>query len=516
MAQGIISGGHLVDYFYLAAGLIAATFVATCIYNVTFHPLAKIPGSKLAAMTGLYEFWFDVVRDGTYLWQIERMHEKYGPIIRINPREVHIRDSQYYNSIYTAGARKVNKDAATVGAFAVPTSVAATVDHHHHRARRGYLNPYFSKRSILGMEPMMHERLGKLIERLEDLRQKNEVVTLDSAFSALTADIITERFYGENFDYLDIPDFKVVVTEAFLGVSLIFHLARFIPGLVSTLKKMPIPVIRMILPPVADLLELQEEMKQKILRSLADDEKENKGVIVAAIGDPDIPAPERQIDRLLDEGTVIIFAGTETSSRALSVGMFHLLNDKTHLHNLREELKGLPFRPDNDYTMAELEVLPYLTGVVHEALRLSFGPVSRLPRVATHEALQYGDYAIPPGTPVAQSTYFVHTDSSVYPNPHSFDPDRWTRAAKEGVALNRYLVNFTKGGRQCIGVQMAFTELYLTFARLVKTFEMDLHETSMEDVQIHHVRIVGYPKKAKGTSNPRGEIMVKVTGRVDH
>jgi hypothetical protein len=36
----------------------------------------------------------------------------------------------------------------------------------------------------------------------------------------------------------------------------------------------------------------------------------------------------------------------------------------------------------------------------------------------------------------------------------------------------------------------------------------------MDDVKIHHVRIVGYPKKAKNTPNPRGEIMVKVTGNV--
>lgn len=56
-------------------------------------------------------------------------------------------------------------------------------------------------------------------------------------------------------------------------------------------------------------------------------------------------------------------------------------------------------------------------------------------------------------TPVSQSTYFVHTDPTVFPNPHSFDPDRWTRAAKENFALNKYLVNFTKGSRQCIGIQ---------------------------------------------------------------
>jgi cytochrome P450 len=213
------------------------------------------------------------------------------------------------------------------------------------------------------MEGMMHERIGKLVERLQASMESGQPVTLDSAFSALTADIITQRFYGEHFDYLSIPDYKMAVTEAFLGVSLIFHLARFIPGLVSTLKKMPIPVIRMILPPVAELLVLQDEIKNKILTSLEEaskEKEESKSVIVSALGDPTIPPPERAIDRLLDEGTVIIFAGTETSSRALSVGMFHLLSDKTKLQKLRDELKQLPFKPDNDYSMAQLEPLPYL------------------------------------------------------------------------------------------------------------------------------------------------------------
>lgn len=50
---------------------------------------------------------------------------------------------------------------------------------------------------------------------------------------------------------------------------------------------------------------------------------------------------------------------------------------------------------------------------------------------------------------------------------------------------------------------MAFVEMYLTIARLVRTFDMDLHETTVDDVKIHHVRIVGYPKKAKKTGCAR-------------
>ena len=58
--------------------LSALYFVTRCIYNAYFHPLRKIPGPRLAAMTPFYDFWYDVVKGGPYLWEIRRMHEIYG------------------------------------------------------------------------------------------------------------------------------------------------------------------------------------------------------------------------------------------------------------------------------------------------------------------------------------------------------------------------------------------------------------------------------------------------------
>lgn len=86
-----------------------------------------------------------------------------------------------------------------MGAFHVPASTAATVDHDLHRARRGYLNPYFSKRSMVGLVLVIHERVGKLCMRLEEAMHQGQVISLDGAFSALTADVITLRFYGQHF-----------------------------------------------------------------------------------------------------------------------------------------------------------------------------------------------------------------------------------------------------------------------------------------------------------------------------
>jgi hypothetical protein len=48
------------------------------IYRLQFHPLHKIPGPRLAAATHLVEFYYDVVKGGKYIWEVERMHEKYG------------------------------------------------------------------------------------------------------------------------------------------------------------------------------------------------------------------------------------------------------------------------------------------------------------------------------------------------------------------------------------------------------------------------------------------------------
>lgn len=57
------------------------------IYDLFLHPLRKFPGPKMAAVGSFYEFYYDVIKDGTYIWEIEKMHKKYGtdicPKIRV-------------------------------------------------------------------------------------------------------------------------------------------------------------------------------------------------------------------------------------------------------------------------------------------------------------------------------------------------------------------------------------------------------------------------------------------------
>ena len=60
------------------AGLMVFYVVAGAIYRLFFSPVAKFPGPTLTALTLWYEFHYDVIKGGKFIWQIKRMHEKYG------------------------------------------------------------------------------------------------------------------------------------------------------------------------------------------------------------------------------------------------------------------------------------------------------------------------------------------------------------------------------------------------------------------------------------------------------
>lgn len=49
-----------------------------CIYRLYLSPLAAIPGPKIAALSGMYEMYFDLIEKARFPWKIEYLHERYG------------------------------------------------------------------------------------------------------------------------------------------------------------------------------------------------------------------------------------------------------------------------------------------------------------------------------------------------------------------------------------------------------------------------------------------------------
>ena len=63
---------------YSIAFLLPACYLALYTYRLTFHPLSKYPGPRLAAATYWYEYYYDVTKQGSFIWQILALHKKYG------------------------------------------------------------------------------------------------------------------------------------------------------------------------------------------------------------------------------------------------------------------------------------------------------------------------------------------------------------------------------------------------------------------------------------------------------
>jgi hypothetical protein len=66
---------------YLFIGAVFAILlcrVLLVVYRLTFHPLARFPGPKVAAASSLYEAYYDVVKGGVWIFEIERLHKIYG------------------------------------------------------------------------------------------------------------------------------------------------------------------------------------------------------------------------------------------------------------------------------------------------------------------------------------------------------------------------------------------------------------------------------------------------------
>jgi len=54
------------------------------VYRLYFSPLAKFPGPRLAALTRLYELYYEIVKGGQYTFKIGELHEKYGNKLSIH------------------------------------------------------------------------------------------------------------------------------------------------------------------------------------------------------------------------------------------------------------------------------------------------------------------------------------------------------------------------------------------------------------------------------------------------
>lgn len=288
-----------------------------------------------------------------------RVHCGAGPIVRVGPREVHVKDPDYYDEIYASSGRRREKDPAVVGRFDIPGSSFSSISPETHRQRRAPVEKFFSKAAITKTEPTIQLCLDKLVQHLERAYHSNKPVTLDAGFSALTSDIIHQYVFGMNSGNLDQEDFNETLRDGVSGLFQMAHVAYFFPIIQTVFNTLPGSLVKMMHPYALALKDQKTDIHKWVINILSG-QKGKSGSVIEKLSGPDMPDHFRSADNLTDEGFALVIGGTETTARSLSLGMYHLLSEPPLHEKLRVELRSVMPTPDSKPTWNELEQLPFL------------------------------------------------------------------------------------------------------------------------------------------------------------
>lgn len=178
-----------------------------------------------------------------------------------------------------------------------------------------------------------------------------------------------------------------------------------------------------------------------------------------------------------------LFASQDATSSACT-WLFQVMADRPEiLDRVRaENLAARNGDKDVRFSMDLLENLPYTRAVVKELLRYR-PPVIMVPYVVKKPFPITDSYTAPKGSMIIPSCWPALHDPEVYPNPDSYDPERWISGDAESKSKN-WLV-FGTGPHYCLGQTYAQLNLIgmIGKASLCLDWSHKLTEKS-EDIEV--------------------------------
>ncbi|KAI9642742.1 hypothetical protein NHQ30_008473 [Ciborinia camelliae] len=480
--------------------IICTYTLSLAIYRLLLSPLRKIPGPKIAALTGWYETYLDVFKGGQFEFEIERMHHKYGPIVRITPWEVHIHDPEFYDVLFNAKSH-FDKIESLRFRFGLPLSSFDTIQHNHHRMRRDAIAPYFSRQKVNNFAPEIQRLATKLCDRLtSEYANTSRVINLNEAYAAFVSDAITYYTFAFSYDFLDFPDFITPFTTSIRKLAMSLHTAGHFPWILTLLQSVPDNIVGLLNPMMKPVFEFHGEVKNQVLKVMNGENDGHKHVshktVFNELLKSNLAPEELSVERLKHEAASITGAGIDTTKTTMALISFYVLNNSEICTTLQKELEAAIADPSNIPGVPDLERLPYLSAVIQEGLRMAYGISQRLSRINPNGSIQYNQHLIPAGYRFSMSTYMMHRDESIFPDPGTFRPERWLGkpTAKSGKPLARYLVPFGRGPRMCLGINFANAELYIGLATIFRRLKLELFETERDAVDMDADFFVPVPK----------------------
>ncbi|KAH8828635.1 cytochrome P450 [Flagelloscypha sp. PMI_526] len=446
----------------------ASLWTSIVVHRLLIHRLRKFPGPWLAKLTRLWAFW--VQKDDMQMHLImQQLHDQYGDIVRIGPRELSIRKAAAIPIIYGPTSKCTKSPWYSKHPIQPHDNALNSLrDPMEHRRRRRAWDRGLNPEALTVYEPRVDSKADSLISQLRQLAISGASIDMTAWCEFFAFDVMGDIGLGK--------DLKTVETGVEHPAMKFLHLASKIITLGGTIPWLM--RLRALLPRKASagFIALSDYSTDRVVekeKTLVRDSKPQDVLswLVKARFEEDKSAPSHRA--LREDARLIIAAGSHTTSSVLVNALYYLTSHPTTLHSLRHALDtAFPDGPLS-WSYATVKHIAFLDYVIHETLRLAPAAPGGLARLTPKEGLIINDVYIPGDVVVSVPMYAIQRDERYFERAHEFIPERW---AKEGLvhgadtSMEGYNP-FSRGAYACVGKHAAWMELRIALCKLVLNFD---------------------------------------------
>ena len=450
--------------FLLPCVALLAYLFCLAVYRLYFHPLAKYPGPLLAKLTDLYSTYH--AWKGDRHLEFWRCHERYGNIVRFGPNSVSFNTNTALKEIYgfKGNVRKgdfYSAFPATKDAF----STHSAIDRAAHARKRRVLSHAFSDVAIKSMESHILDHVRRFCANLGqtggsystvDEKSKSEwtqAKNVSDQANYLTFDIMGDLCFGKAFGMLERPDNRFAIDLISNAAHRHLMCGTYLPIHEYHVDKILFRKIAGMRQRYMQFSKAQAAERSKM--GLDADRKDFFYYLLKA-KDPEtgkgFSTPE-----LWGESNLLIIAGSDTTSTALTATIFYLVHNPRTLEKLAKEVRDAITDVEEIRSGRTLSKLHYLRACIDEAMRLSPSVGGVLPRQVLPGGLEVDGQQLPEGTVVGVPHYAIHHNPEYFSQPFEFKPERWIAESEPSITSDTVstaqsaFCPFSIGPRGCIG-----------------------------------------------------------------
>jgi len=329
-----------------------------------------------------------------------------------------------------------------------------TCMHDEHRRQRRLVQPAFHHTRLPGYGRMIAAQIAATTQAWRD----GEVVDVLADTQGFAARTLAVTMFSDELSPSEVRQITQDVTNIAKGT--------FWRMLIPPLRRLPTPGNVRFYRTLARLRAVTSRLVAERRASGADSGDLLSALLAAR--DPEDASQGLSDDEIYDQVGTFLLAGIDTTGNLVAWAL-HLLAAHPDIEDrLHAELDTVLGGGD----VATYDDLPRLelTGrIITETLRL-YSPSWLLTRTVTR-ATRLANHAIPVGTTVVVSPYFLHYRADLFDRPDEFDPDRWLPARAAAVPRDAY-IPFGAGARQCIGNQFGLVEGVLALATIAARWRL--------------------------------------------